>query len=494
MNLTTVLKGQPFHSLEPIPDETITGVSFEADKVEPGFLYVIAKPLANTDIQVHIQKAIQKGAKFILKDRTMTVSSSVTGVTFLNVVNARAARSRIAANLFPGQPDKVVVITGTNGKTSVTHFLRQIWELLGTKCVCMGTTGLYGNVDLKDLDVGNLTSPDALKLHYALSSLKKRGCTHLTLEASSHGLDQRRLDCLDISAAGFTNLSHDHLDYHQNMDAYFESKLRLFKDLLPPGAGAVLNADDFRFVPLLATCRERGHRVVTFGRESRDIQLVNVILDGEGQLLEIKVFGKQYKVHLPLIGVIQSYNVMCALGLAIVSGWDEQEVVKVLPQLKSVPGRFEWVGSLKNGTKVFVDFAHTPAALETLLTSLRPHTKGNINLVFGCGGDRDRLKRPLMGQVASQLADRVYITDDNPRSEDPGAIRAAILKTCPGAVEIGDRSQAIATALAKCGPQDVCVIAGKGHEKGQIIGEEVFPFDDRLVTRQAINQLEGTVL
>jgi UDP-N-acetylmuramoyl-L-alanyl-D-glutamate--2,6-diaminopimelate ligase len=355
----------------------------------------------------------------------------------------------------------------------------------------MGTAGMYGNIDLESFPKTELTSPNSLHLHWALSTLKSRACTHVALEASSHGLDQRRMDCLDLAAAGYTNLTHEHLDYHKNMDAYFEAKCRLFTDLLPEGSGAVLNADDFRYPSLLAKCREHGHRIISYGRQSHDIQLLNIDLNEDGQELELRVFGRHYKTPLPLVGAIQSYNVMCAIGLAIASGSSEEEVMKALPYLKSVPGRFEWVGTLKNKTKVFVDYAHTPDALETLLTSIRPHVKGIIHLVFGCGGDRDTKKRPMMGELANKLAEKVYITDDNPRSEVPSAIRKEIHATCRAAIEIGDRREAIMTALAKCSDHDVCIIAGKGHEQGQIIGTDVLPFDDRLVAQEEILRLKG---
>lgn len=493
MNLKNVLSDQTFQALAPIHDDTITGISFHSKHVQKGHLFVA---ISTSNIQHHIQEAINLGAKFILKDKDITLPDAMpdSSTIFIDVLNTRLASAHIAATLHPGQPETVVAVTGTNGKTSVTHFLKQIWALLGLESACIGTTGIYGTMDVSDLSTNGLTSPDPMTLHTILSNLHTRGCTHVALEASSHGLDQQRMDCLTLSAAGFTNLTHDHLDYHGDLNGYYEAKERLFNTLLPEGSGAVLNADDFRYHNLLNACRSQGHRVITFGRESHDIQLVNVDLHDQGQDLKIKVFGKIYDFHLPLVGVIQSYNVLCALGLAMACNFNEEDIINVLPRLQSVPGRFEWVGNLPNHTKVFVDFAHTPHAIETVLTSLKPHAKGSMHLVMGCGGNRDKTIRPLMGQIAQSLADYVYVTDDNPRSEDPNAIRKAIMEACPQAKNIGDRRKAITTALENCKSHDICIIAGKGHEQNQTIGQDVFPFDDRVVAREEIKRLQGTVL
>jgi UDP-N-acetylmuramyl-tripeptide synthetase len=493
ISLHGLLKGQAYQSSQTLEGVSVTGISFDAHKVEPGHLFIAAKPLGAANIQEHIETALKRGVRCIVKDREISGASIPSSIVVVDVMDARLARARIAANVYPGQPDTVVAVTGTNGKTSVTHFLYQIWTFLGYQSACLGTAGTFNTLNLVDLPQSSLTSMSALHLHESLSLLKSKGCTHLALEASSHGLHQRRLDCLNLTTAGYTNLSHDHLDYHENMNAYFEAKSRLFTELLPEGSGAVLNADDFRFAALLKSCKERGHRVITFGRQSHDIQLVSVDLHDQGQTLHMKVFGRHYTVPLSLVGTIQSYNVMCALGLAIGTGAKEEDVLKVLSHLKSVPGRFEWVGSLKNGARVFVDFAHTPQGLETLLTSLRPHVEGTIHLVFGCGGDRDKQKRPMMGEIASKLAEHVYITDDNPRTETPALIRKEIKMACPEALDIPSRQEAIARALANCCEQDVCVIAGKGHEQGQIMKDHIIPFDDRLVAREEIVRLEGTI-
>jgi UDP-N-acetylmuramoyl-L-alanyl-D-glutamate--2,6-diaminopimelate ligase len=496
MKLTSLLKGLHYLPTQPLEDAHITAVVTDSRKVIPGCLFIALKPLNGQDGRPYIYDAIEKGASYILKDQDVNLAETAftkhpRQVVLIDVYNARLARTQIAATLYPHQPDKIVAVTGTTGKTSVVTFLRQLWEWGGIKAASLGTLGVQTTVPFTTVPEISLTSPDPFVLHQVLSSLKEHGVTHVSLEASSHGIDQYRLECLNLSAAAFTNLSHEHLDYHGTLENYFKAKQRLFSELLPEGSIAVLNADDFRFKSLYDTCRERGHRILSFGRDAHDIQLIDAAMTEQGQTLHLKIFGRHQTVVLPLIGLIQGYNVMAAIGLAIGCGMDEKHVLAALPHLKSVPGRFERIGQHPSGGTVYVDYAHKPHALEMVLTSLKPHVKGLLTVVFGCGGDRDSQKRSMMGEIAARHADIVIITDDNPRSEDPALIRRQIRSGCPDAIEIADRRTAIVQALQKLESHDVCIIAGKGHEQGQIVGETVIPFDDRTVVREELQKLGG---
>lgn len=494
MNIPGLLKGIPHQSSRPIGDEAVTGVSYHSDHVQKGHVFCVVKSLHGQDVTPHIIKAQEKGAVCIIKDQDTPVPQELgEKMLIVDVLNARWARAKMASNLYPSQTPCQVAVTGTNGKTTVAHLLYQLWKAMGYQATYMGTLGLETTLASPHFKGHTLTSPDPLILHRTLFSLRQQGGTHTVIEASSQGLHQHRLDCLDLNAAGFTNLSHEHLDYHGDINAYFDAKVHLFRHILPEGSPVVLNGDDFRFQALKAICQEKGHRIITFGRGTYDISLDSVELDETGQTLSLKIFGRHHQVHLPLVGVIQSYNVMTALGLALATGSKEAAVLEALTCLTSVPGRFEWVGTLKNKARIYVDYAHTPRALEALLTSMRPHVQGALSVVFGCGGNRDSSKREAMAKTAFDHADRVIITDDNPRHEDPESIRKTLLQACPTAMEIADRREAIATALAKCGPGDVCIIAGKGHETGQIVGDTVLPFSDRDVAQKEIGLLSGTL-
>jgi UDP-N-acetylmuramoyl-L-alanyl-D-glutamate--2,6-diaminopimelate ligase len=395
----------------------------------------------------------------------------------------RRALAQIAARFYPIQPATIAAVTGTSGKTSTVHFLRQMWKTGGKKSASIGTLGILAdNFFEKD----ELTTPDGISLHRALQMLaKERGVTHAAMEASSHGLDQHRLDGVRIRLAAFTNLSRDHLDYHKTMKNYFAAKLRLFNELLPQNGTAILNADVPEFEELQRIVKNRGIRSVTYGKANADITLHNRKATTNGQELGFSINGTSWHGFISLPGAFQAVNVSCALALALASGENETKLIDGLPQLEGVPGRMEFVGNYKGGA-VYVDYAHKPDALENVLQALRPHAKHHLAVVFGCGGNRDTGKRPIMGEIAMRLADSVIVTDDNPRTEQPASIRKEILAGAKGAKEIGDRAEAIAYALSAMQEGDVLVIAGKGHEQGQIIGNETRPFDDRDVARSLI--------
>jgi UDP-N-acetylmuramoyl-L-alanyl-D-glutamate--2,6-diaminopimelate ligase len=404
-------------------------------------------------------------------------------------VDPRRRLARLAARFYAVQPDTVVAVTGTNGKTSVADFTRQIWTLTGARAASLGTLGLV--VDGR-AEGPSLTTPDPVRLHALLRDLARRGVTHAVMEASSHGLHQSRLDGARIRAAAFTNLTRDHLDYHGSMDAYRVAKLALFERVMESGGTAVLNVDSAEFESFAAAARRRGHRILGYGsRPEAELRLVERIARPAGQTLELIVSGRARTVDLPLIGDFQAWNAMAALGLAMATGTPEAAALDALGRLSGVRGRMERVAVLGNGAAVYVDYAHTPDALETVLRAVRPHTAGKLWCVFGCGGDRDPGKRPMMGCVVGKLADHAIVTDDTPRSENPAAIRAAALTACPGGEEIGDRAAAIRAAITRLGPGDVLVIAGKGHEQGQEIAGEIRPFDDATTARAAAEAIGG---
>jgi UDP-N-acetylmuramoyl-L-alanyl-D-glutamate--2,6-diaminopimelate ligase len=365
-------------------------------------------------------------------------------------------------------------VTGTSGKTSVAAFTRQIWAALGHAAASIGTVGI---VAPKREVYGSLTTPDPVALHRSLDELAREGVTHLAIEASSHGLDQHRLDGLRIAAGGFTNLSRDHLDYHPTLEAYLAAKLRLFTDIIAPGGAAVVVADHEHAGAVVAAAKARRLRLLTVGRRGEGIRLVETAIDGFAQILHLVHAGNDYKIRLPLPGAFQVENALVAAGLAIATGSDPAATFAALAHLKGAKGRLEFVGE-NSGAPIFVDYAHKPDALAKALEALRPYVTGRLVVVFGCGGDRDPGKRPMMGEIAVKMADRVIVTDDNPRTEQPAAIRAAILAASPGAIEIGDRREAIATSIADLHRGDVLLIAGKGHETGQIVGKQVLPFSD----------------
>lgn len=462
----------------------ITGVTCDSRRVAPGFLFA-AIPGTTNDGRDYIADALARGAAAILAPPGTRLPDGYETTPLLDTDNPRRRYALLAARFYPRQPECIAAVTGTNGKTSVAGFLRQIWKSAGYEAASAGTLGIQSDVFSRD---DGLTTPDPADLHADLAHLAEQGVDHLALEASSHGLDQHRLDGLRINAGAFTNLSRDHLDYHDSEAAYLIAKRRLFDDLIIDGGAAVINADDPHGSGMIAAAQARHLRVRTYGEHGVDIKLLSTCPQAKGQHLDLLVDGVEYSLFLPLAGHFQAMNALCALGLAEVTGTEAATALKALESLTGAPGRMEWIGETPEGAVIYVDYAHTPDALENVLSALRPHTAGALVAVFGCGGDRDKGKRPEMGRIATDLADRVIVTDDNPRTEDPAAIRAEIMAAAPGASEIGDRAEAIDTAVASLSAGDVLVIAGKGHERGQIVGNRILPFDDREAARAAISR------
>ncbi len=483
--------GQVINEVE-ISNKEFVGVTSDSRQVRPGFLFV-ALPGSQVDGRTFISDAMARGAIAVLAPEGTDPELTNSRVPLITDKNPRHRYSLVAAQFYKMQPRNIVAVTGTNGKTSVAGFVRQILAKLGHKSASAGTLGLevsgFGaNSKPKLSSKFNLTTPDSVDLHRSLSELESFGINHLALEASSHGLDQCRLDGVKISAAAFTNLSRDHLDYHLTVEDYLDAKLRLFSELVVDGGGSVFNADDNRADAFRNAAQLRGLQSLSYGRKGHDIRLIKLHPENDGQRIKIEVLGVEYDLKLPLVGAFQAFNAMCALGLVIGLGENVQNAISNLSYLKGIAGRMEHVGRHPNGAAVFVDYAHTPDALENILTALRSHTKTQLHVVFGCGGGRDIGKRSKMGDVASRLADRVIVTDDNPRNEDPEKIRNAVLSGCPSAVEIGNRKLAILRAIEDLKPGDILVLAGKGHEEGQIIGNKTIPFDDRAT---AIEFLRG---
>ena len=464
-------------------DPEIRSITADSRLVSPGTLFVALPGVAN-DGRRFIADAIGRGAAAILTDAEGAAPHADAAVPVLVDENPRRRLALLAARLHSPQPKTVAAVTGTNGKTSTASFTRQIWADTGLRAASIGTLGIEGPDGLRP---GAMTTPDPVALHQALADLAADRIDHAVLEASSHGLDQYRLDGVRITAGAFTNLTQDHLDYHKTMAAYLAAKLRLFEHVLAPGGTAVLNADIPEFAEAAAVARAAGHPILDFGAQATALRLIDRASTAAGQRLDLEILGRQRTIELPLVGTFQAMNALAALGLAIATGVDPDRAVDALTRLQGVRGRVELVATLANGAAVFVDFAHTPDGLEKILTALRPHATGKLVVAFGAGGDRDPIKRPLMGAMCARLADVQIVTDDNPRSETPALIRQAILAACPGAAEIGDRARAIDHGIGLLEAGDVFVIAGKGHEQGQTVAGIVHPFDDAEVARAAID-------
>ena len=465
-------------------DLDIGAVTADSRTVKRGSLFV-AIPGTKADGLGFVSAAIAAGAAAIVAAQRPQAPLP-SNVAFVHVPNARRALALIAAKLFPRQPGTITAVTGTSGKTSVAAFTRQIWTALGHRAASIGTIGV---VSPRGATYGSLTTPDPVALHRTLDALAGDEITHLAIEASSHGLDQYRLDGLHIAAGAFTNITRDHLDYHLSFEAYFAAKLRLFAVLIEPGGAAVIDVDHEHAQAVIAAAQARGLSIVSVGRHGTGIRLLESARDGFAQALRLEHDGRFFRVRLPLVGEFQVENALVAAGLAIATGGDPAAVFPALEHLIGAKGRLELVGASRRGAPIFVDYAHKPDALAKALDALRPYTRGRLIVVFGAGGDRDRGKRPLMGAVAAAKADRIIVTDDNPRSEDAAAIRAAIIAAAPGAIEIGDRHEAIRSAIGDLGAGDVLLIAGKGHETGQIIGDRVVPFSDHEAVAAALKEL-----
>ena len=461
-------------------DIEIAGLTLDSRAVQPGFLFA-ALPGFKVHGRLFIPQAIEQGAAAILTD------SPVDGASVPVIVSEDPAAelARLAARFHPGQPGYVVAVTGTNGKSSTVEFLRQIWAAGGRNAACLGTLGVTRSSGIEST---GYTTPDAVALHRALASLAEEGVTHLAMEASSHGLKQRRMEAVELAAGGFTNLTQDHLDYHPDFADYFASKQRLFTERLPEGAPAVINVDSEWGGKIADSARQAKLDVMTVGWRGGDLQIREVTPRAASQDIVLGWGGKDIRLFLPLVGEFQTLNAVGAAALAIKSGMEPDDVFDALTDLKGVPGRLEKAGETADGSPVLVDYAHTPDGLDKLLRAARPHTRGRVIVVVGCGGDRDPTKRSKMGLIAAREADHVIVTDDNPRSEDPAAIRAEILKGAPNAEEIADRSQAIRAGVSMLKEGDTLLLAGKGHETGQTIGGEVHPFDDREEARRWLSQ------
>ncbi|MTJ82057.1 MAG: UDP-N-acetylmuramoyl-L-alanyl-D-glutamate--2,6-diaminopimelate ligase [Telmatospirillum sp.] len=477
--MTGAAQGAPL----PGTDCDIRGLTADSRAVGPGFLFA-ALPGTRADGRSFIDDAVARGAVAVLAPPGTRIDRD--DVRLVTDDNPRRQFSLMAARFHPRQPGVMVAVTGTNGKTSVAHFSRQIWTRLGLAAASLGTIGVTAP---GREEKGSLTTPDPVTLHRTLDELAADGVTHAAFEASSHGLDQFRLDGVHVRAAAFTNLTRDHLDYHGSMEAYRQAKARLFTEVMAPGGTAVINADSPEAGYFSATARAHGHRVMTVGAAGADIRIIEAVATPGGQDIDLSVAGQLYQLHLPLAGSFQAANIVAALGLVIATGADPAAAVGTLPTLEEVPGRLQKVATTAAGATIYVDFAHTPDGLETALKALRPHVRGRLVVVFGCGGDRDKGKRPLMGAIAANLADTVFVTDDNPRTENAAEIRAQVMAACPGATEVDDRGQAIRLAVRGLAAGDLLVLAGKGHETGQILGDRVLPFSDPAEARRAVEDL-----
>ena len=459
----------------------VTGVASDSRRVKRGDLFV-AVPGTKADGLTFVPKALAAGTVAVMAERAP--ENLPADIAFVRTENVRRALALVAARLYPRQPRVVGAVTGTSGKTSVAAFTRQIWAALGHEAASIGTIGL---VTPNEETYGSLTTPDPIELARTLDRLAEDGLTHLAMEASSHGLDQHRLDGVRVSVGGFTNLTRDHMDYHASEEAYLAAKLILFERIVVPDGAAVVASDNPHADRVIAAASARGLSVLTVGRNGSGIRLVGSAIDGFSQTLRLEHAGQSYRVRLPLVGAFQIENALVAAAMAIATGSDPKGVFDALEGLEGAKGRLELIGQ-RNGAPIFVDYAHKPDALAKALDALRPYAKRKLVVVFGAGGDRDSGKRPLMGAIATEKADAVIVTDDNPRSENPAAIRAAIIAAARGATEIADRGEAIRRAVAALQPGDVLLVAGKGHETGQIVGERVLPFSDHEAVAAALKE------
>jgi len=473
----------------PVPPAiAIKGLTADSREVRPGFLFAALKG-EKADGTAFVDEAIARGAVAVLAAPGTVAPKDHVHILYDD--NPRRRLALMAARFYGDQPALTAAVTGTNGKTSVAIFAARLWQVLGRSAASLGTLGIGGGeVDYKP----KLTTPDAVTLHRALADIRHAGIDRLVLEASSHGLLQHRLDGLRITLGGFTNLSRDHLDYHGSFENYLYAKLRLFGEVMPPGSAVAINMDGGHAADVEALCWARGHRIIRVGSgDDVDIRLVSRQPAGNGQDIVLSHEGRRYEARLDLIGDFQASNALVAAALVIASGEDPVRVFAALPQLIGAPGRMQFVSSHPSGASIFVDFAHTPDALRAALVAVRHHTQGRVIVVFGCGGDRDAGKRLPMGAIAAELADVAIVTDDNPRSEKPAGIRRQVMAGCPGGLEIGDRITAIRRAVAMLRPGDRLLVAGKGHERGQTIGDRVLPFDDADQIRLAVGALAEAV-
>lgn len=461
-------------------DIDVAGLTSDSRKVGAGDVFV-ALSGTKADGAQFARDAVARGAIAVIAGE----GADLRGLA-APVIPAREPRHVLAVaagRLYRPAPETIAAVTGTSGKTSVAAFLRQIWQAAGLRSASIGTIGIV----TPDYETyGSLTTPDPVDLARSFQRLAGEGITHAAIEASSHGLDQHRLDGVTLAAGGFTNLSRDHLDYHPSVEAYFDAKMRLFEALLLPGQGAVIDVDTDYGVAAEARARSRGLKVITVGANGRELKVVTARPDGYAQIVELEAFGTRREIHLPLLGTFQVSNALVAAGMAIATGLDVDQALGAVETLKGAPGRIELAGVTGSGAAVFIDYSHKPDALEKAILALKPYATGRLVVIFGCGGNRDPGKRPLMGAISTRLADVTIVTDDNPRGEDPADIRRQIMAAAPGAIEIGDRHEAIRAGVRMLQSGDILMIAGKGHETGQIVGDRVLPFSDHEVVRAAI--------
>ena len=458
----------------------VAGLTCDSRKVRPGYVFA-ALAGESEDGAAYINDAGSKGACAVL-----ALPGTPSVLPLLASARPRQTYAHMAAKFFKYAPDHIVAVTGTNGKTSVAEFYRQIIDRLGHRAASLGTMGVIGGTVSERVQH---TTPEPAVLHAILRDLYFDGITHLAMEASSHGLSQYRMDGVRPQAAAFTNLTRDHLDYHETAAAYLDAKARLFTDLLASDGVAVINLDGAHALEVMQRAVDTGKAVLTVGTsETADLQATDIAPGADGMSLTLQYQGARHSVEIPVIGRFQLENVLCAAGLALVGGFDVTEIVAVLPSLRGATGRVEKIGVSAAGATFYVDYAHTADALQQVLENLRPHCAGRLICVFGCGGDRDAGKRPDMGRVADRLADLVIITDDNPRSEKAAVIRDEIQAACTRALNIGDRHMAISEACAQATAGDIVLVAGKGHETGQITGETVLPFSDH---EEILKLIEG---
>ena len=465
----------------PVPDLKVEGVNSDSRAIRPGEAF-FALPGTRVHGDGFAAQAAGNGAVVMVTDRAPVTPA---GIPVVVVEDVRAAYARAAARQFAPQPEVMVGVTGTNGKSSIVSFVRQIWAACGIEAASIGTVGVETREGIQPRE---LTTSDSLSLHRDLGELKHEGVDHVAMEVSSQGLDQRRADGIRFKAVAFSNLSRDHLDYHLDMETYREAKLRLFKELIADGGAAVVNADDPEYMPFMFAALDRGATLLTVGREGAWLEITDIRNEGYGQRVTGRMVGEPVSFRLPLTGAFQVSNAAVALALAVSTGAAPEQAVKALEQLKGAKGRLELVAE-HNGAAIFVDYAHKPVALETALEALRPYASNRLKVVFGAGGDRDQGKRPMMGDAANRLADDVIVTDDNPRTEDAATIRKQILLATDNAREIGDRREAIVTAIGELQPGDVLLIAGKGHEDYQIIGTTKHHFSDHEVVLETLKGL-----
>ena len=483
MRLSELMKGR---DVPVVHDKHVKGLTADSRKVEPGFLFA-ALSGTRADGREFIDEATKKGAIALLTDTSYEPEDCL--LPCFREENPRLTLARLASRFYGSEPEVLAAVTGTNGKTSVAYFTRAIWQAMGLPAASIGTLGVV--LPDRTLTLG-YTTPDPILLHKTLTYLVGHGINHAVIEASSHGLDQYRLDGARIISAAFTNLTRDHLDYHHSSEDYLNAKLGLISRVLDKKGTAVLNADAEVYPAFLRAAKARGVNILSYGKAGEQIKLLKIVPTSDGQTITVDILGARQEIKLPLAGEFQAMNALCALGLVIGAGGDARAASQALAKVTNVPGRLELVARLANNAAIYVDYAHSPDALETVLEAVRSHAKGQIHVVFGCGGDRDKGKRPEMGRIAGLYADHAIVTDDNPRTEDPAKIRAEIIIACPEAKNIPDRFDAIEEAIKALKPDDILVVAGKGHEEGQVIGTETIPFNDKTAVQKIVETLGGT--